>query len=135
MRSPEGITETREEGGGSIFVNNSFGYGCAESGHPFRKPLGDSATMKRKVCDSGASHELIDLAPYSPSRTNVPFMIWPESRGRVAMPLPVVESHAEQKITTERDLPNWGYQPYSFSKQISPAMSEGNVEPAVFPLK
>src|SRR5262245_33343117 len=56
---PEGVTETREESRCSVILNNSFGDGRAESGHPFGQPLRNTPAMKRKVCDSGAFHIVI----------------------------------------------------------------------------
>jgi hypothetical protein len=42
-------------------LDDGFGDGRAQFGHPFRKPLRDATAVKRKICDAGAFHAANDL--------------------------------------------------------------------------
>jgi len=56
---PEGITETGEEFGGTVGVNDTLGDGCAKEGHALGKPGGNTPAMKGEVGGSRALHILI----------------------------------------------------------------------------
>jgi hypothetical protein len=53
---PEGVAQAREEERCAVVLDDGFGDGDAQFGHPLGKPLRNAAAVKREICDSSPFH-------------------------------------------------------------------------------